>query len=87
MHELRKHKRLQLMSMIRLLLTAALVAVVLLGSSWLQATVIVMIQTNDGYWIGADGVRASKVPNPKRFARFIRFMGGCWSNGGESILG
>jgi hypothetical protein len=38
--------------------TTTLMVAVLLVSSWLHATAIVIIQTNDGYWIGADGVRS-----------------------------
>ena len=72
------------MSMIRLLLTAALVAVVLLGSSWLQATVIVMIQTNDGYWIGADGVRSFQGSKPEAVCKIHQVHGWLLVKSGES---
>jgi hypothetical protein len=41
----------------QLLLFIVTATVLLLQSARLQATVIVMIQIKDGYWIGADGVR------------------------------
>jgi hypothetical protein len=39
-------------------------ALVLFGTSSLQGTVIVVVKTSDGYWIGADGVRSFSSGGP-----------------------